>query len=101
MEKLLRAITHCHENEICHRDIKPDNILIDKTDNVKVIDFGLSKYFDKNISTLESRVGTPAYMAPEVVMGKTYDNKCDVWALGVTMYQLLTGQVPFLGDNLC
>ena len=69
MEKLIRAIAHCHEDGVCHRDLKPDNILIDKNDDIKVIDFGLSKYLDRNIRSFKSRVGTPSYMAPEVVMG--------------------------------
>ena len=85
MEKLVRAIAHCHENGVCHRDLKPDNILIDKNNEVKVIDFGLSKHLDSNIRSLKSRVGTPAYMAPEVILGNTYDLKCDIWSLGVLM----------------
>lgn len=100
MEKLTRAIAHCHENGVCHRDLKPENILIDKSDEIKVIDFGLSKHLDKNIRSLKSRVGTPAYMAPEVIKGHEYDLKCDVWSLGVTMYNLLTGQVPFLSHDV-
>lgn len=100
MEKLVRAIAHCHENGVCHRDLKPDNILIDKNLEVKVIDFGLSKHLDTNIRSLKSRVGTPAYMAPEVILGNTYDLKCDVWSLGVLMYTLLTGTIPFLEKTL-
>lgn len=67
MEQIIRAIAHCHENGVCHRDLKPENILIDKNDDVKVIDFGLSKHIDKNIRSLSTRVGTPVYMAPEVI----------------------------------
>lgn len=100
MEKLIRAIAHCHENGVCHRDLKPENILINKEDEVKVIDFGLSKHLDKNIRSLSTRVGTPAFMAPEVVMGNNYDFKCDIWSLGVTMYNLISGQVPFCSYNL-
>lgn len=100
MEQLIRAIAHCHENGVCHRDLKPDNILIDKNNELKVIDFGLSKHIDRNIRSLWSRVGTPAYMAPEVVRGNKYDLKCDIWSLGVVMYNLICGNVPFVGINL-
>lgn len=100
MEKLIRAIAHCHESGVCHRDLKPDNILINKNYDLKVIDFGLSKHIDKNIRSLVSRVGTPAYMAPEVILGNRYDLKCDIWSLGVLMYNLICGNVPFLGRNL-
>ena len=100
MEKLVRAIAHCHENGVCHWDLKPDNILIDKNNEVKVIDFGLSKHLGKNINTFKSRVGTPAYMAPEVILGNPYDCKADIWSLGVIMYTLITGTLPFIEDSL-
>lgn len=100
MEKLIRAIAHCHDCGISHRDIKPENILIDKNDEIKLIDFGLSKHLDRNIRTFKTRVGTPSYMAPEVVLGRNYDFKCDIWSIGVLMYHLLSNQVPFIGETL-
>lgn len=100
MEKLVRAIAHCHESGVCHRDLKSENILIDKNDDVKVIDFGLSKHLDKNIRSLKTRCGTPAYMAPEVILGNNYDFKCDIWSLGIIMFYLISGTIPFIGINL-
>lgn len=68
MEMLLRAIAHCHENGICHRDLKPENILIDVNDDVKIIDFGLSKQRNRNLRKFQTRVGTPNYVAPEILL---------------------------------
>lgn len=94
MEKLFRAIIHCHANGIVHRDIKPENIMIGSEGELKIIDFGLSKTMKSNNASLRSIVGTPFYMAPEVLEGN-YDNSCDIWSLGVLMYVLLSGYLPF------
>lgn len=96
MTKLLKAINHCHSEGIAHRDIKPENIMITEDGDLKLIDFGLSKQVkDKKMKTI---VGTPYYIAPEVLKGK-YGVKCDIWSLGVIMYILLSGYLPFGGDN--
>jgi calcium-dependent protein kinase len=96
MTKLLKAINHCHTEGIAHRDIKPENIMITDDGDLKLIDFGLSKQVkDKKMKTI---VGTPYYIAPEVLQGK-YGVKCDIWSLGVIMYILLSGYLPFGGDN--
>ena len=94
MEKLVRAINHCHAQGIVHRDIKPENIMIGKDDEIKLIDFGLSHRVKYKTSSMQTIVGTPYYMAPEVLDGK-YNFKCDVWSLGVLMYVLLSGYLPF------
>ena len=88
-----------HENEYVHRDIKPENILFlsKQTDIIKVIDFGTcTKCLWKRGQQLGEFYGTPYYMAPEVLDG-TYDRKADIWSLGVIMFTLLLGRVPFDG----
>ena len=74
-----------------HRDIKPHNIMFDKSGEIKLIDFGISKITEKGHET--RTIGSPIYMAPEV-WDKDYGKECDVWSLGVTIYQLLTGDLP-------
>ena len=94
-----------HDIGIAHRDLKLDNIMF--TDNngkpeIRVIDFGLSKSFDPNDKSpakFDSLTGTAHYLAPQVIKGQ-YDEKCDIWALGVITYQLFSGgDYPFDGDN--
>ena len=106
MKKMLSAIKHLHEHEICHRDLKPENFLFqdNKLDSeIKMIDFGLSKRFGstKNENQkikLQTIVGTPYYVAPEVLKG-AYTNACDIWSLGIILYIFLCGYPPFEGDN--
>jgi calcium-dependent protein kinase len=98
MEKLFKGINHCHSVGVAHRDIKPENIMIGRDGELKFIDFGLSKKYSGKVNSLKSVVGTPFYMAPEVIDG-TYNDKCDVWSLGVLMYLILSGYLPFQGEN--
>lgn len=97
MKKLFSALNHMHAKGIIHRDIKPENIMITAADEIKIIDFGLSKRSKKG-EKLHNVAGTPYYMAPEVLEGD-YDNKCDVWSLGVLLYVLMSGYLPFQGAN--
>jgi calcium-dependent protein kinase len=84
---------------ICHRDLKPENILLDsKNDNqIKVIDFGTSQKFEKG-KKMTQTYGTAYYIAPEV-LNQEYDEKCDIWSIGVILYILLIGKPPFDGDR--
>ena len=100
MLQLVSAICYSHSNNIVHRDLKPENIMIDNVGNtpmIKLIDWGGARYFSKNkkMSTIK---GTPYYIAPEVIK-EVYDEKCDIWSLGVIFYVLLCGYPPFNGDT--
>jgi len=86
-----------HAQGIAHRDIKPENIMLTKDNEVKLIDFGLSKRHKKK-EKLKTIAGTPYYMAPEVLVGN-YDNACDSWSLGVLLYVFMSGYLPFQGKN--
>jgi calcium-dependent protein kinase len=108
MKKLFLAINHCHSNGVVHRDLKPENIMYKESskdgpgqgiDEVKIIDFGLSKLLaNPSKNTMRTLVGTPYYVAPEVLEG-TYGAECDCWSLGVIMYALLSGCLPFFGSS--
>ena len=100
--QLFQIIKYCHKMRIIHRDIKPENVMITKREangclQVKLIDFGTAKIFSEN-SKEKGYVGSSYYMAPEVIKRK-YDEKCDLWSIGVIMYILLTGRPPFDGED--
>ena len=89
---IIDAIAYLHQKKIMHRDIKPENILIDKHDQVFLSDFGIATYVNDNRRTF---CGSNDYMAPEIIQGKEYNEKVDIWSLGILIYELLTGEVPF------
>jgi serine/threonine protein kinase len=96
-KQVLSALDYCHEQSVAHRDIKLDNVLLDKKFNVKIIDFGFSTLNDE-----KSRVfcGTPSYMAPEIVGRKDYHGlNADIWALGILLYAMVCGKMPFKAYN--
>ena len=106
MEQVFAGINYCHETGIVHRDLKPENLLLESnvssTDlggknkfKIKIIDFGTSNKFDKG-TKMQEWYGTPYYIAPEVLK-KSYNEKCDIWSLGVILYILLVGYPPFNG----
>jgi calcium-dependent protein kinase len=98
MKKLIRAVNHCHASGVVHRDIKPENIMIGRDGEIKLIDFGLSRRVADKYSTMSTIAGTPFYMAPEVLDGE-YDSSCDIWSLGVLLYVLVSGYLPFQGET--
>lgn len=104
VERLALALHYAHAQGVVHRDIKPDNILLDKAGVPHIADFGLARRHDgAALRTREGvRMGTPAYMSPEQHQGKSHlaDGRSDLWALGVTLYEMLTGQRPFQGDQV-
>uniref|UniRef100_A0A0E0EGL9 non-specific serine/threonine protein kinase n=1 Tax=Oryza meridionalis TaxID=40149 RepID=A0A0E0EGL9_9ORYZ len=95
-QQLISGVSYCHSLEICHRDLKLENTLLDGslTPRVKICDFGYSKSALLH-SKPKSTVGTPAYIAPEVLSRKEYDGKANVWSCGVTLYVMLVGSYPF------
>jgi serine/threonine protein kinase len=94
-----RALDYAHRRGVIHRDVKPANIMVTSEDVVKVVDFGIARIVDTAKTQTGMLLGTLSYMAPEQVRGQHADQRCDVWALGVVMYELLTSRRPFDREN--
>src|SRR5207248_2974043 len=98
--QVLDALDHAHRAGIVHRDLKPGNLMLTETGLVKVMDFGLARMAGTEHLTNDGfMVGTPAYMAPEQVLGREIDGRADLYAMGVVLFRLLTAQLPFKGDS--
>jgi serine/threonine-protein kinase len=102
--QVLAGLAHAHAHGIVHRDVKPANIILDDAtgvgDHARIVDFGLAKLTDgSSTATTGFALGTPAYMAPEQTLGDPVDGRTDVYAVGVVLYELLTGQKPFAADS--
>jgi calcium-dependent protein kinase len=102
LREVLQAVAYCHAHKIVHRDLKPENVLFDKKGDdsmVKVIDFGNAHQMRTANERMTTKFGSVYYIAPEVLKGQGYNEKCDIWSIGVIMFILLSGYPPFDGMN--
>ena len=100
--KILDAFKYAHDKNILHRDIKPSNFIITPDNNVKILDFGIAKNIDtqgKNLTKTGIKVGTTLFMSPQQVKGQVLDRRSDIYSLGVTLFQMVTGQLPYNETN--
>jgi len=99
---ICKGMSVAHQADIVHRDLKPHNILLNEHDLVKIVDFGLAAGVsptDSRLTQRSARMGTPAYMAPEQVLGGSVDPRTDIYSLGIIMYELFTGTTPYVGND--
>jgi eukaryotic-like serine/threonine-protein kinase len=99
---IAEALDYIHSHGVVHRDLKPENIMVDANDRIKLIDFGIASNQGARRITFakfSQTMGTPDYISPEQVRGKRGDGRSDIYALGVMLYEMLTGKVPFSGPN--
>lgn len=99
IKQVVEALKYCHNKGVIHRDIKLDNILIDKTLTIKITDFGLCTVRRSAKEIHYSQVGTVRYTAPEIIAEEGYNHLVDIWCLGIVIFMLLTGRYPFDGSN--
>ena len=102
IQQILLALSYMHQKKIIHRDLKPENILLEskRVDQLelKITDFGFACFFNPQ-KGLNDCLGSPLYMAPEVIREQQYDEKADIWSIGIITYVLLSGRAPFKGKN--
>ena len=100
-QQIAQALYYAHERQIIHRDIKPANIKVMPSGQVKIMDLGLALPRDaKRVTTAGMIIGTPAYLSPEQAQGLPLDYRTDIYSLGIVLYEMATGQLPFLSDDI-
>lgn len=100
IQKVAEGLYVAHQKSIIHRDIKPSNVMVDKESQPHLMDFGLAKSEDSNLSQAGDLLGTPAYMSPEQANGEEADHRSDLYSLGATLYEMLGGRAPFQGESV-
>jgi serine/threonine-protein kinase len=100
VSQVAAALDYAHSRGVVHRDIKPNNLIVNDADKVKVTDFGIAKLADTEITHSGALLGTPSYMSPEQAMGERLDGRSDIFSLGVVAFEMLSGQQPFPGANV-
>ena len=98
LKQLACGLEYLHSNNILHRDLKPQNILLTDSYDIKLTDFGFARIIDKN-EMINTLCGSPMYMAPEIINKRDYNIKSDLWSVGIIMYEMLYGCVPFNVNN--
>jgi len=99
-KQVCEGLSEAHRLGVVHRDLKPSNIMIDKEGNARIMDFGIARSLEaKGITGAGVMIGTPEYMSPEQVEGKDVDQRSDIYSLGIILYEMVTGKVPFEGDT--
>jgi len=98
--QICAGLDYAHSHRIIHRDVKPANIMIEPDGRVKIMDFGIAKSEGAQLTTAGQVLGTPNYMSPEQVKGRPLDGRSDLWSFGVILYEMVTGEKPFTGQNV-
>jgi serine/threonine-protein kinase len=94
-----QGLAYAHRFGVTHRDIKPSNLMVDHDGVVKIVDFGIARTSGRDLTVTGKVVGTPAYMSPEQIQGAPTDHRCDIFAMGIVVFEMLSGQVAFSGDS--